>query len=64
MKDMLDNPKTTQGQADAAMAKLRAAYAALVVAVDKTNLQALFDELSVLENDGYTAESWKLRNWL
>ena len=60
VKDMLDNPKTTQGQADAAMAKLRAAYAALVVAVDKTDLQALFDELSVLENDGYTAESWKL----
>ena len=60
VKGMLDNPRTTQGQADAAMAKLRAAYTALVVAVDKTELQALFDELSVLENDGYTAESWKL----
>lgn len=61
---VLNDAEATQEAVDAAKAALTAAYDALEkepvepVQPDKTALQALFDELSALENDGYTAESW------
>ena len=60
---VLANDKTTQEQVDAAHDALSKADAGLakpeVPAVDKSQLQAKYDEVKGLNADSYTADSWK-----
>ncbi|MDO4436487.1 MAG: glycoside hydrolase family 31 protein [Coriobacteriaceae bacterium] len=61
-KKVLDNEKATQPEVDAALKALTDANAGLkkpeVPQVDKTALQAKYDELKDKANDGYTEDSW------
>lgn len=62
-KVVLDNAEATQEEVDAAKVALYEARCALekeAPQVDKAVLQVLFDQLSVLENNGYTMNPGQL----